>query len=104
MENYMNKEECPLCRTKKRSEEETRALLNRLARIEGQIRGLRRMVEENAYCIDIITQADAAASALSAFEKELLSSHIKTCVASDIREGDGEAVDELLATLTKLLR
>ena len=95
----MNKEGCPLCRTKKRDAEETKALLNRLARIEGQIRGVRRMVEDDAYCIDIITQAAAASSAISAFNKELLSSHIRTCVSNDIKEGNDAAVEELLATV-----
>ena len=96
--------ECPMCKTKKREEDEYCALINRLSRIEGQIRGIRKMLEEDAYCIDIITQVSAASSALSSFNKELLSSHIKSCVADDIRQGDGETVDELVATLAKLLR
>jgi DNA-binding FrmR family transcriptional regulator len=95
---------CPNCRRKKREDEEYRALANRLSRIEGQIRGLRRMLDEDAYCIDIITQASAVSSALSSFNRELLSSHIKTCVAEDIKRGGGESVDELLETLTKLLK
>ena len=98
------KNECPMCKKKKRSEDEYKALANRLSRIEGQIKGIRRMLDEDAYCIDIITQASAAASALTAFNKELLGTHIKTCVAKDIKEGNEEAVDELLATLTKLLK
>lgn len=91
-------------KTKERSEKEYKSLINRLSRIEGQIRGIKRMVEENAYCTDIITQAAAASSALSAFNRELLSNHIKTCVEQDIKDGKYETVDELVATLQKLLK
>ncbi len=91
-------------KTKDRDESEKKALLNRLKRIEGQIRGLEKMVEDNAYCIDILTQAQAANAALSAFEKELLASHIKTCLVTDIMEGKNETVDELISTLGKLLK
>ena len=92
------------CRTKSRTEKEQRDLINRLSRIEGQIRGLKGMVERDAYCIDIINQAAAANSALSSFSKELLSCHIRTCVEEDIREGREEKVEELVKTLQKLLR
>ena len=95
---------CPMCRKKKREEAEYKALLNRLSRIEGQIKGIRKMLEEDAYCIDIITQVSAASAALTSFNKELLSSHIRSCVANDIREGEGETVDELVSTLAKLLK
>ena len=95
---------CPCIRTKERSEEELKALLNRLSRIEGQVRGIRGMVEKNAYCVDIITQVAAVTAALNAFNKELLSSHIRTCVSDDIKAGNDEAVEELLATLTKLIK
>ncbi len=91
-------------KTKARSESEYRSLINRLNRIEGQIRGIKRMVESNAYCTDIITQAAAASSALNAFNRELLSNHIKTCVEQDIKEGKYETVDDLIATLQKLLK
>ena len=91
-------------KTKDRDESEKKALLNRLKRIEGQIRGLEKMVEDNAYCIDILTQAQAANAALSAFEKELLASHIKTCLVTDIMEGKNGTVDELISTLGKLLK
>ena len=87
-----------------RSEEEKRALTNRLSRIEGQIRGIRAMLERDAYCPDILTQTSAAVAALNSFNKELLSSHIKGCVANDIREGNDETIDELVATLYKLLK
>lgn len=95
---------CELCRTKERSEERYRSLLNRLKRIEGQVRGIRGMVENNAYCIDILTQATAVSSALSAFEKELLADHIRTCVAEDIKNGSDEAVDELVVTLGRIIK
>ena len=92
------------CRKKLRPEKEYRDLLNRLSRIEGQIRGLKGMVERDAYCIDILNQASAASSALSSFCKELLSSHIRTCVTEDVREGNDEKVDELVKTLQKMMR
>ena len=97
-------EGCGQCRTKLRGEEEKRALINRLNRIEGQIRGLRGMVEKDAYCTDILTQASAANAALSGFVRQLLSEHIRTCVTEDIRRGSGEAVDELLGTLQKFMK
>ena len=91
-------------KTKERSEDEFKLLINRLNRIEGQIRGIKRMVEDNAYCTDIITQAAAASSALNAFNRELLSNHIRTCVENDIKEGKYETVDDLISTLQKLLK
>lgn len=95
--------ECCCCKKKTRTEEEMRSLMNRLSRIEGQIRGLRKMLEEDAYCIDIINQASAASSALVSFNKEMLASHIKSCVADDVREGGAEKLDELVSTLSRLL-
>lgn len=95
---------CPRCKKRERDEAEYKSLLNRLSRIEGQIRGLRGMLEDNAYCIDVINQANAAASAISAFNKELLASHIKTCVADDLKNGEGETVDELVLTLSRILK
>ena len=92
------------CRKKLRPEKEYRDLLNRLSRIEGQIRGLKGMVERDAYCIDILNQASAASSALSSFCKVILSSHIRTCVTEDVREGHEEKVDELVKTLQKMMR
>jgi DNA-binding FrmR family transcriptional regulator len=91
-------------RTKKRSEEEHKKLINRLNRIEGQIRGIKSMVENDIYCIDILIQVAAANAALNSFNKELLANHIKTCVAQDIREGKDETIDELVATLQKLMK
>ena len=95
--------ECTCCKKKMRDAEEYKSLMNRLSRIEGQIRGIRKMLEEDAYCIDIINQASAASSALASFNKEMLSSHIRSCVADDIRDGKEEKVDELVLALSKLL-
>lgn len=100
--------ESPACcgsqRKKERSEQEMRDLTNRLSRIEGQIRGIRGMVEKDAYCPDILTQVAAASAALNSFTKVLLASHIRTCVAHDIREGRDETIDELVTTLQKLMK
>ena len=93
-------EPCSHChKTKERSPEEVRKLLNRLSRIEGQIRGIRGMVEKDAYCTDILTQSAAVTAAVNAFNKDLLASHIRTCVAQDIRQGKDEVIDELVVTL-----
>ena len=93
-----------LHKTKERSPEEYRALCNRLSRIEGQIRGLRGMLDRGAYCPDILAQAAAANAALNAFSRELLSQHIRSCVVSDLREGKDETVDELLDTLQRMMK
>lgn len=96
---------CRCCqRRKERTPEEYSKLINRLNRIEGQIRGIRGMVENNAYCPDILIQSAAVNAAVNAFNKELLASHIRTCVADDIREGKDEVIDELVATLQKLMK
>lgn len=100
----MDNQECCCHKTKERSEEEYKKLIHRLSRIEGQIRGIRGMVEKNAYCTDILMQVSAVTAALNAFSKELLSSHIRTCVAQDIRDGKDETIDELVATLQKLMK
>lgn len=97
----MNKD---CCKTKERSEQEFKSLINRLNRIEGQIRGIKGMIEKDAYCPDILVQASAVSAAINAFNKELLGNHIKTCVADDIRNGKDETIDELLATLQKLMK
>ncbi len=99
----MDKENC-CCRTKVRTEKEHKDLMNRLSRIEGQIRGIRRMVEEDAYCIDILNQVSAANSALNSFSKVILSEHIRSCVAEDVREGSSDKLDELIRTLPKLMK
>lgn len=95
---------CPCQKTRERSEEEYRRLCNRLSRIEGQIRGLRGMLDRQAYCPDILAQAAAANAALNAFSRELLSQHIRSCVVNDVRAGHDEVVDELLDTLQKLMK
>ena len=89
---------------KDRPPEECRRLVHRLNRIEGQIRGIRGMVESGAYCPDILMQSAAVTAAVNAFNRELLASHIRTCVAGDIRSGRDEVIDELLATLQKLMK
>lgn len=96
--------ECCLHKTKKRSDEEYKKLINRLNRIEGQIRGIRGMVEKDVYCTDILVQVAAVNAALNSFNKELLENHIKTCVAKDIKEGKDETIDELVNVLQKLMR
>ncbi len=98
--------ECNCCnsKTKHRSEEEFKALINRLNRIEGQVRGIRNMLENDAYCTDILVQVSAINAALNAFNKELLANHIRTCVADDIKSGKDETIDELVCTLQKLMK
>lgn len=95
---------CACGRKKARSDEEKRALLNRLSRIEGQIRGIRAMVEKDAYCPDILTQTSAVSAAINGFSRTLLSEHIRTCVAEDVRQGNDDVIDELLGTLQKFMK
>ena len=101
-------EQTPCCacthKTKQRSEKEVKDLTTRLSRIEGQIRGIRGMVERDAYCTDILTQVAAANAALNSFTKVLLANHIRTCVAREIREGRDETIDELVDTLQRLMK
>ena len=89
---------------KERTEKETKDLVNRLSRVEGQIRGIKDMVIEDRYCVDILTQVSAVQSALNSFNKVLLSNHIKTCVVEDIKNGEEEVVDELCRTIQKLMK
>lgn len=98
------KECCCSHKTKERSEKEYKDMIHRLNRIEGQIRGIKGMVERDAYCTDILVQVAAANAALNAFNRELLASHIKSCVAQNIREGNDEVIDELVNTLQKLMK
>lgn len=104
----MEREECCCGRgvheKKERDAAEKKSLITRLKRIEGQIRGLERMIEEDAYCPDILTQSTAAAAALSSFNREILSTHIKTCVRNDVRNGNDASVDELVKLLQKMMR
>ncbi len=95
---------CCSHKSKERSEKEYKNLIHRLNRIEGQIRGIRGMVENSAYCTDILIQVSAVNAALNAFNKELLANHIRSCVADDIRSGKDETIDELVNTLQKLMK
>ena len=91
-------------KTKRRSDEEYKALINRLNRIEGQVRGVKNMLENDAYCVEILTQVSAINAALNAFNKELLANHIHSCVVNDIKNGREDTVDELCETLKKLMK
>ncbi len=97
---------CPHCsgKHKSRDEKEYRDLMNRLKRIEGQVRGVEGMIENDAYCTDILIQVSAITSALNSFNKVLLANHMRTCVADNIREGNDEIIDELVLTLQKLMK
>lgn len=105
-ENLESISECVACsgRTKKRSGEELGALLNRLSRIEGQVRGIKSMVEKSAYCVDILIQVSAVTAALNSFNRELLAEHIRTCVTDDIKAERVDAVDELVEVLKRLIK
>lgn len=92
------------CKTTVRDPEEVRKLMNRLSRMEGQIRGIRNMLENDAYCNDILIQSAAVTAAMNAFNRELIASHLRTCVTRDLREGKDEVIDELVATLQKLMK
>lgn len=100
----MNKNQECCHKKKERSDKEYKDLLNRLSRVEGQIRGIKRMLEEDAYCTDILVQVSAANAALNSFNKVLLAEHIRTCVAEDIRNGKEDTIDELVITLQKLMK
>ena len=100
-----DKEICACCeKMTERTEDERKKLIHRLNRIEGQIRGIRGMVEKSAYCTDILVQSAAVTAAVNAFNKDLLASHIRNCVARDIRAGKDEVIDELVSTLQKLMK
>lgn len=97
---------CEKCLSQKkteRSEDEKKKLVNRLSRIEGQIRGIRQMVEDDAYCVDILTQSAAAKAAFSAFNRELLRRHIEGCVVRDIKNDEAD-LDELMEIIGKLMK
>ncbi len=111
MSDILNKddasqEECCCCsgKTKDRDEKEFKDLMNRLKRIEGQVRGVEGMLENDAYCTDILVQVSAITSALNSFNKVLLANHMKTCVADNIRQGNDDVIDELVCTLQKLMK
>ena len=98
------KKDCCCQKTKERSLEEYKDLIHRLNRIEGQIRGIKGMIEKNAYCTDILTQVAAANAALNSFSKVLLGNHIRTCVVQDIKEGKEETIEDLVDTIQKLMK
>ena len=97
-------EERECCKYKHREPVEQKDLLTRLNRIEGQVRGIKNMVEQERYCIDILTQVSAAQAALSSFSKVLLANHIKTCVVNDIEKGELDVVDELCTAIQKMMK
>ena len=96
--------ECCCEKTKMRTDDEKKALINRLARIEGQVRGIKQMLLEDKYCVDILTQTSATSSALNSFAKEILESHIRSCVAEGVRQGDDEKVEELIRTIERFIK
>ncbi|MDD7556332.1 metal-sensing transcriptional repressor [Ruminococcus sp.] len=98
------KKVCCCRKTTKRSQDQKKALLNRLRRIEGQVRGIQTMLEQDAYCNDVLIQSAAVNAAMNAFNRELLASHIRSCVVRDIRAGQDQVIDELVETLQKLMK
>lgn len=100
----MEKDICCCHKTKERTSKETKDLMNRLSRIEGQVRGIKGMIENDAYCTDVLIQVAAVNAALNSFNKVLLANHIKTCVIEDIKQGKDETVDELVNVLQKLMK
>ena len=91
-------------KTKERSDKEYQDLMNRLKRIEGQVRGIQGMLQKDAYCADVLMQVAAVNAALNSFNKALLANHVRTCVADNIREGNDEVIDELVILLQKLMK
>lgn len=104
MQEENEKKCCCIAKTKVRSPEEVRKLKNRLSRLEGQINGIKKMIDENAYCTDILIQISAGQAAFNSFAKEILAAHIKGCVADGIRNGNDEVIDELVQMLPKLMK
>ena len=96
--------ECCCAKNKIREDKEYKDLINRLNRIEGQVRGVKKMIENDAYCTDVLIQVSAITAALNSFNKILLSNHISTCVADNIKAGNMEVVDELVTTIQKLMK
>lgn len=99
-----NKECCSCEKNTRRTDEEKKKLINRLNRIEGQVRGIRGMIEKDAYCADVLVQSAAVNAAINSFNKDLLSRHIHSCVVRDIKNGDEEVIDELTKLISKLMK
>ena len=105
MENNTKMTSCPMCHeSKRRTDEEKQTLINRLRRIEGQVRGIAGMIERDAYCVDVLTQVQAVSSALASFSKALLESHVKSCVRDDVLEGKDEVLDELVDVISRFMK
>lgn len=103
--NRTEKTSCPACaKMTVRTDEQKKKLMNRLNRLEGQVRGVKKMIENDAYCNDILIQSAAIAAAVDAFSREVLRAHLHSCVIRDIREGRDEVADELMETLERLMR
>lgn len=100
----MEHEQCGCAKKTERPEEQRKKLIHRLNRIEGQIRGIRGMIESDAYCTDVLVQSAAVSAAVNAFNKELLANHIHHCVADQIRDGNDDVIDELVSTIQKLMK
>lgn len=103
-ENKNIESNCCNHKKKERSSEEYKKLINRLNRIEGQVRGIKGMIENDVYCTDILTQSAAVSAAMNAFNKELLENHIRTCVADNIKKGNDDVIDELVVAMQKLMK
>ncbi len=91
-------------KTKKRADDEKRALINRLSRIEGQVRGIKSMVEDDKYCVDILTQTAAVSSAIGSFSREILEAHIRSCVIDGVKSGDNEKIEELISVIERFMK
>ena len=96
--------ECCSKKNRMRSDEEKKALINRLSRIEGQVRGIKQMLADDKYCVDILTQTSATTSALNSFAKEILESHIRSCVIEGVKSGDNDKVEELISTIERYIK
>jgi len=87
-----------------RTEEEKKTLCTRLNRIEGQVRGIKKMIESDSYCIDVLTQVSAAQAALTSLSRIIIDSHIRNCVVKGVEEGNEQVLDELMDTLKKFMK
>ena len=102
----VSQQSCCQCshKTKERSQKEYKDLMNRMKRIEGQVRGIQGLLEKDAYCTDILVQVAAVNAALNSFNRVLLANHLHTCVAENVRAGNDEVLDELAGVLQKLMK